>query len=416
MLRSPYGQSSRVKGKLPTVDEGRTAYTITMKGDVMRTLQLLTMTCVGLSLFGCGKQESQPKKSTEAAELRDKLRRATAQLEKVESLKDAEVAAAKAEIQSLNTQKRELEATKKAELAEVRNEVRQLTVQSARMEALKDGEIARLKSEDEKTKRRLAEVEALHRAEITKLAAQVTQLAGPEVDPPVNLKDFFQAARDNNLAKVHAGLAVNPQWASAKGGLGLTALHIAASLGYYDMAKLLIVTGADINAKSAGRTALEKAKGQRNIDIIALLELAAKSKNHAAWHNKVPTDLTSFFEVVKLGLVDNVRAGLKANPRWVHAKNRAGDTAFIVAALQGSRDIAELLLAQGADVNAAGEWNRTVLHVVALRGQKETVEFLLSRGANPNLKDHEGNTVLDMALQNKHAKIADLLRRHGARE
>ncbi|MDB4718398.1 ankyrin repeat domain-containing protein [Verrucomicrobia bacterium] len=45
------------------------------------------------------------------------------------------------------------------------------------------------------------------------------------------------------------------------------------------------------------------------------------------------------------------------------------------------QEVAELLIAKGADVNAKIKYGVTLLHFAPVYGRKETVEFLIARGA-----------------------------------
>ena len=87
------------------------------------------------------------------------------------------------------------------------------------------------------------------------------------------------------------------------------------------------------------------------------------------------------------------------------------------------KEIVELLIAAGADVNAKADNGSTPLHKAASGGHKEIVELLIAKGADVNVKIvhpnasfhpwNDGHTPLDNA---KHKpEIADLLRKHGAK-
>ncbi|MDB4794710.1 ankyrin repeat domain-containing protein [bacterium] len=55
----------------------------------------------------------------------------------------------------------------------------------------------------------------------------------------------------------------------------------------------------------------------------------------------------------------------------------------------------ELLIAEGADVNAKGGWREwTPLHYAALNGNKEIVELLIAKGADMNVTANEEWTPL----------------------
>jgi len=59
---------------------------------------------------------------------------------------------------------------------------------------------------------------------------------------------------------------------------------------------------------------------------------------------------------------------------------------------------------------------RIPLHFAALDGHKEIVDLLIAKGADVNAKDdHFGDTPLDNAIVRKHPETADILRKHVAK-
>ena len=67
-------------------------------------------------------------------------------------------------------------------------------------------------------------------------------------------------------------------------------------------------------------------------------------------------------------------------------------------------------------VNAKNKNRWTALHEAAFGGRKETVELLISNGADVNAKGESGRTPLDLATQSKrNLETADLLRKHGGK-
>ncbi len=66
-------------------------------------------------------------------------------------------------------------------------------------------------------------------------------------------------------------------------------------------------------------------------------------------------------------------------------------------------------------MNAKNEWGRTPLHKAADEDHKEVAELLIAEGADVNAKIDDGRTPLDLAIQYKHPKTADLLRKHGGK-
>ena len=60
------------------------------------------------------------------------------------------------------------------------------------------------------------------------------------------------------------------------------------------------------------------------------------------------------------------------------------------AAVGGHKDVVELLLAHGAEVNARYSDGYTPLHYAAANGHKDVVELLLANEADVNAKDEHG--------------------------
>jgi len=64
-------------------------------------------------------------------------------------------------------------------------------------------------------------------------------------------------------------------------------------------------------------------------------------------------------------------------------------------------------------VNGIIGW--TPLHKAADNGQKEIAELLIAAGADVNAKMSKGWTPLDIAIEENQTATADLLRKHGAK-
>ena len=105
-----------------------------------------------------------------------------------------------------------------------------------------------------------------------------------------------------------------------------------------------------------------------------------------------------------------------ANANNVDTEDK-GWTPLHMAAIGGNKDIAELLIAKGADVNTKDDKGMTPLHWSASTRVKEVTELLLAKGADFNAKDNNGKTPLDLANKAYLGKeTADLLRQHGGKE
>jgi len=94
------------------------------------------------------------------------------------------------------------------------------------------------------------------------------------------------------------------------------------------------------------------------------------------------------------------------------------------AALRGHKEIAQLLIDAGADVNAKGDVGWTPLHNAVNFGHPsatEVIKLLIAKGADVNEKNDHGETPLDWAKATGHPKpkikkeMINLLRYHGGK-
>ena len=80
----------------------------------------------------------------------------------------------------------------------------------------------------------------------------------------------------------------------------------------------------------------------------------------------------------------------------VNAKDNEGQTPLHIAAENDASATAEVLLKQGANVNARNNKGLTPLHATAVRDASAIAEVLLKQGANVNATNNEGFTPLHM--------------------
>jgi ankyrin repeat protein len=109
------------------------------------------------------------------------------------------------------------------------------------------------------------------------------------------------------------------------------------------------------------------------------------------------------------GNLEKVKALIKDNPDLASSTNKNGWTALHFAAAAGHKDVAELLLANKADVNAKDKDGATPLHTAAANDHKDVAELLLANKAEVNAKDNEGMTPLHAAVITLHRDMVELL-------
>lgn len=77
-----------------------------------------------------------------------------------------------------------------------------------------------------------------------------------------------------------------------------------------------------------------------------------------------------------------------------------------------TKEYVELLFNNGADINKTGLYEMTPLMKASSSGKKEIVEFLLEKGAKTNLKDKYGYTAFVHATLNGHDEIVKIILEH----
>jgi hypothetical protein len=80
--------------------------------------------------------------------------------------------------------------------------------------------------------------------------------------------------------------------------------------------------------------------------------------------------------------------------------------ALLVAALTGHKEIARILIDNGAEVDSRADDGRTPLMLAAGKGDNDFVSFLLKAGADPTLTDKSGATATSLAAAKGHQEVA----------
>ena len=105
---------------------------------------------------------------------------------------------------------------------------------------------------------------------------------------------------------------------------------------------------------------------------------------------------------------------LLENGADVNAWDNVGQTALYWAARVGHVAVVQLLLENGADVNARNYGGQTVLYKAATEGHGAVVRLLLEKGADVNARDNDGWTALYQAATEGHEAVVQLLLEKGA--
>lgn len=149
-----------------------------------------------------------------------------------------------------------------------------------------------------------------------------------------------------------------------------------------------------------------------DIDIVSrLINKNSVLTNSFSADGFTPLGLASFFEqidIVKLLL------GNEANPN-IPANNQFKVAPIHSACAISNYEIVNLLIKNGADVNAKQMQGVTPLHSAAHNGQNELAKLLIDSGADINAKMDNGHTPLFMADEKGFKETAEIIKQSGGR-
>ena len=228
---------------------------------------------------------------------------------------------------------------------------------------------------------------------------------------------------------------------------GLTALHVAARGNAPGLVSRLLAAGAQINVADHGRglTALHYAlasQKKRAMQIVGELLVSDADADVGANDGWTP-----LMAAVASGDARRVVLML-SYAKAIDAATRQGASALTIAAEDGRKEIAKVLvaagakmkpvrkgaqtplnaalkgghfdlvvdfIARGADVNLPGAKGRRPLELVAIAGDQRSLELLLARGADVNARNvKDGTTALMWAANNGHMASVKRLLNAGA--
>lgn len=211
----------------------------------------------------------------------------------------------------------------------------------------------------------------------------------------------------NDIPKVKSFIADGNDIDSQPPGLYTTVLMDAIRLGHIEMIKVLITSGANVNAEDTvlldtpldySFTYLPK---EKQSEIVSMLINKGANVNHANKYRKATPihraalNLHTDPRAVKL----LIKSGAMIDPR-----DNEGESPLIWAAMFDNTEVAKLLIANGAEVNLANNTGTTALMKAYYKGSVNMVKLLLSKGADSSIRDSSGRVAsdyLDLAQRDK---------------
>ncbi|XP_045473083.1 serine/threonine-protein phosphatase 6 regulatory ankyrin repeat subunit A [Harmonia axyridis] len=202
--------------------------------------------------------------------------------------------------------------------------------------------------------------------------------------------------------------------------LGVTPLHVAAYFGQADTVRELLthVPGTvksevpsgsslvSILGNESGMTPLHLAAFSGNENVVRLLLNSAGVQVDAASRENGynPMHLACYGgHVTVVGLL------LSRSAELLQSVDKHGKTGLHIAATQGHYQMVEVLLGQGADINASDKNGWTPLHCASKAGCTDVVVLLTESGASPKSETNQGAVPIWFAASEGHHDVLEYL-------
>ncbi|KAH0558926.1 hypothetical protein GP486_004447 [Trichoglossum hirsutum] len=264
---------------------------------------------------------------------------------------------------------------------------------------------------------------------------------------------LHKAVTNDSLAIIECLLEAGASPNLREGKWLATPLLIAIQVGSTRAARLLLRYGADKELRTNNKTPLESAIDRKSASIAQLLlEKGASTDKCREWlndaidnndssitHVLLPYTTLSGVEInefIRAAAMKQYVAVIRALLKRVHVEARNpqyGYAALVWAAKNGHLAVVEVLLENGADVNASNTDALTALQLAAESGHETVVQLLIRKGASieahprttrdnssdifvlsSSTTDRNGKRALHLAAENGHEAIALLLIEGGA--
>uniref|UniRef100_A0AAR2JPI2 Poly [ADP-ribose] polymerase n=1 Tax=Pygocentrus nattereri TaxID=42514 RepID=A0AAR2JPI2_PYGNA len=208
----------------------------------------------------------------------------------------------------------------------------------------------------------------------------------------------------------------------AKDKGGLVPLHNACSYGHYEVTELLLKHGACVNAMDLWQfTPLHEAASKNRVEVCSLLLSHGADPTLVNCHGKSAVDMAPTPELKErltckctLTFPSRTAKARKPQSNILQETPTNPDHCAVASPHPKRKQVTELLLRKGANVNEKNKDFMTPLHVAAERAHNDILEVLQKHGAKMNAVDTLGQTALHRAALAGHLQTCRLLLSYGA--
>ena len=240
----------------------------------------------------------------------------------------------------------------------------------------------------------------------------------------VSFNEIRKAIKENKLKALKKLVEKYPIIVNLENSDGETPLFIAVQEEKIDIVKYLIDNEADINHKSTkdGWSVLHIACYLKNVEIVELL--LDNEVDIGIQNNKGATPLYLVCEhgshneasnEIIIALLDEAE-NLGVEDEYINQKDDDGYFPLYIASKNGGKDVVELLLEYGANVEETDEQGQTALMIAIQENTNgshlEVIDALLGADADLLYTDNNGHTALFYAQQSNDAEVFELFMRY----
>jgi len=255
--------------------------------------------------------------------------------------------------------------------------------------------------------------------------------------------ELHNFVRQGNLQTIESLLKAQPEIVNSYDSLGATALSIAASKGFTDIAKKLIESGADVNlTNSYGGLPIHLASFYGYPEIVRMLVEKGSELNllNQYGYSALHLSISKNFDEITYYLLDKGADPFVKDDtyggtaiHWASNKNnlelikylnnngvsislpdKDGSTPLLWAIFKKNHDALKLLVEKGANPDEKGPNGVTPMFTAVYNQDTLSIKLLADFGADINVKTNDGDYLLNAAVSSGNLDMVKLLIKYGA--